>query len=99
MIGGWAATQVVPVSIEFVQTMGEETAQEYVSNRLRGDWFIRGPRGGRYIADAAQVTVWTLDKEAFFERAQWRYLGHRKSIRYVRPRTRDAARFDARSDR
>jgi hypothetical protein len=95
MIGGWKATRVVGVSIEFVRTIGEEVAQRYVSEGSAGDWFIRGPRGGRYIADAGQVTVWRLDKEAFFDFAQWRFLGHRKELRYVRPGSRDAARFDA----
>lgn len=94
MIGGWKATMEVPVSIEFVRTMGEATAEEFVSGRNAGDWFIRGPRGGRYIADARQDTVWRLDKEAFFHPGQWRYLGHRKELRYVRPRTRDAIRWD-----
>ena len=93
MIGGWAATLQVGVSPEFVKTMGEEEAERYVSGAHRDDWFIRGPRGGRYIADAAQVTVWVLDRSNFFG-PDWRYLGHRKSLRYVRPGSRDAARFD-----
>jgi hypothetical protein len=96
MIGGWKATQVVSVSIGFVQTLGEEKVQEYISRRYEGDWLIQGPRGGRYIADAAQVTVWILDKAEFFVQGEWRYLGHRKDVRYVRPSSRDAARFDSR---
>jgi hypothetical protein len=94
MIGGWLATLEVPVSIEFVRTMGENVAQDYISGRNSDDWFIRGPRGGRYIADASQPTEWRLDKEVFFSPGQWRYLGHRKHMRYVRPGTRDARRWD-----
>ena len=95
MIGGWAATIEVGVSREFVTMVGEEEAQRYVSERNSGDWFIRGPRGGRWIADAAQETRWVLDKDAFFHQDRWRFLGHRKSIRYVRPGTADARRWDA----
>lgn len=94
MIGGWAATIEVSVSPEYVRMVGEAAAQVYVSERHIGDWFVRGPRGGRYIADAAQVTIWQLDKDGFFHQDRWRYLGHRKHLRYVRPGSRDAGRFD-----
>lgn len=94
MIGGWKATMEVDISIEFVQTVGEDEAERFVNEQHAGDWLIRGPRGGRYIASGEQTTVWRLDKEQFFHRARWRFLGHRKLLRYVRPGSRAAARFE-----
>lgn len=86
MIGGWKATRVVAITTALVRQLGEDRALEYAKSLHSGDWLVMGPRGGHYIADAGQETVWRLDRSHFFEGpGQWRFLGHRKSVRYVKP--------------
>lgn len=84
--------QIVNMSIEFVQTIGEAEAYNVVADEWKGDWLFRGPRGGRWIAPSGQVTTWQLDKGMFW--GPWyRMIGRRSEARYVRPGTRLAQRF------
>jgi hypothetical protein len=87
------ATVEAVVSFGVIEQIGKDAALDWVRERNRGDWPVRGPRGGRYLAPAGQPTRWDVDEYQFWVQGAVRYIGTRRQLRYVRPNSPAANLF------